>query len=325
MKKSFFIPAVLCLFFVLLFETGCGRREDVATKLPSISGSILSEGPFTIGDPIDILFTVISDRESEVQYPREERELSPFAVKAITQKRSRVARNTYRTLIIYTVAVFRTGDVPFPSLSVTVGDRVLKTEPLDIHILSVLPKEEQALLLKDIVTPYRPRTRRSTVLAVLGSLLAASGIAYLLYRLWMNRRSRKKVLATPEKIDPDPYGYSIDQLEQVRAGYMRATLSTKQVYSELSLIMRSFVGSLLRLNAVGMTTGQLSRFLRRNRTEAVPYRRFVNLLKRSDLVKFAKENPKKEKVKTDIEESIGIVNEVHGMAGMTQNDGEGGT
>jgi len=321
MIKISFISAALCLVLLLTIAAGCGRREEAAAERPSVSGSILSEGQFTIGDPIDILFTVISDRESRVGYPEDEEQLFPFKIRGVTEKRTRVGKNTYRTLIIYSVAVFKTGPVTFPSLTLNVGESVLRTEPMEIHLLSVLPKEEDALRLKDVVAPYRPRTRRSTVAIVLGSLLAASGIGYLLYRIWMKMKGRKKAAETSEAEPPDPYRYSIDELERVKNGYMHAAMETKQVYSEISLILRSFMGSMLRCNAVRMTTGQLSRYLKRKKYRAAPYRRFLNILKRSDLVKFAKESLKNEKVRSDIDESIGIVQEVHSTAAGSQKVG----
>jgi len=321
MIKRSFISAALCLVLLLTIAAGCGRREEAAAERPSVSGSILSEGQFTIGDPIDILFTVISDRESRVGYPEDEEQLFPFKIRGVTEKRTRVGKNTYRTLIIYSVAVFKTGPVTFPSLTLKVGESVLRTEPMEIHLLSVLPKEEDALRLKDVVSPYRPRMRGSTVAIVLGSLLAASGIGYLLFRIWMKMKGRKKDAETPEEKPIDPYRYSIDELERVKNGYMHAAMETKQVYSEISLIMRSFMGSMLRCNAVRMTTGQLSRYLKRKKYRAAPYRRFLNILKRSDLVKFAKESPRSEKVRSDIDESIGIVQVVHSTAAGSQKVG----
>jgi hypothetical protein len=325
MKKNSYISAVICLLAFLLLGGGCERGEDTTAERPSVSASILSEGPFTIGDPIDILITVISDRESRARFPEEEQELFPFTVRGITQKRSRLAKNTYRTLIIYTVAVFRTGPVTLPSLPVTVGERILRTEPLDIHILSVLPIEEEALQLKDVVPPYRPRTRKSTIMFVLASLVAAAAAAYFLYRFWKRTKGQKREFVPPEEAEVDPYRYSISELERVKAGFTGATMSTKQIYLELSFIMRCFIGSMFRLNAVQMTTGQLSKLLRRKKAQAVPYRRLVNLLKRSDLVKFAKERPVKEQVRTDIEESIGIVKEVHGTVEKAQIESGKGT
>jgi len=321
MMRTSFISAALCLVLLLTIAAGCGRREEAPAERPSVSGSILSEGQFTIGDPIDILFTVISDRESRVGYPEDEEQLFPFKIRGITEKRTRVGKNTYRTLVIYSVAVFKTGPVTFPSLALNAGESVLRTEPMEIHVLSVLPKEEDALRLKDVVSPYRPRMRGYTVAIVLGSLLAASGIGYFLYRMWMKMKGRKKAAETPKEEPPDPYRYSIDELERVKNGYMHAAMETKQVYSEISLVLRGFMGSMLRCNAVRMTTGQLSRYLKRKKHREAPYRRFLNILKRSDLVKFAKESPRSEKVRSDIDESIGVVQEVHSAASGSQKVG----
>ncbi|MBN2323630.1 MAG: hypothetical protein JXQ30_07845 [Spirochaetes bacterium] len=311
------------LFLLLVPGTGCGRREHWAPETPTVSGSILSEGPFTIGDPIDILYTVIADRQGKVGFPQEEELFAPFTVRGFSQKRSRVAKDTYKTIAVYTVAVFETGTVTFPSLPVKIEEQVLNTEPLQIHILSVLPKDEEAHRLKEIVPPYRPRTRRSTVLIVFGSIIAACGIGYFLYRFVKSKKRGRPDVETQAASDPDPYGRSIEALERVRAGFIKDSIGTKQAYSELSLIMRLFIGSIMRFNASRMTTNQLARYLKRDDFPIVPQRRFLGLLKKSDLVKFAKDSPEKGKVVSDVDESIGIVREVHDAIGK-RDEKEGG-
>lgn len=314
--RKIITTAILLLLLVPGF--GCGRRVPEPPGASSVSGSILSEGPFTIGDPIDILYTVVSDRHGKAAFPQDEEMFAPFTVRSFTQKRSRVASNTYKTIAVYSVAVFETGPVTFPSLSIEVGEKVLNTEPLQIHILSMLPKDEESRRLKDIVPPYRPRTRRSTVLIVFGSLIAACGIGYFLYRTFRGGESRRPDVVPEAVLDPDPYGHSIEALERVRAGFMKASMDTKQAYSDLSLIMRGFIGSIMRFNASRMTTNQLARQLRRGGLVAVPQHRLLDLLKRSDLVKFAKDSPEKMRVVSDIDESIGIVREVHDNAGKAR-------
>ena len=108
----------------------------------------------------------------------------------------------------------------------------------------------------------------------------------------------------------------------IQAGFMKAQMSTKQAYSDISLIMRGFVGAVLQLNASRMTTNQISRRMKKGGVGAVPQRRFLDLLKRSDLVKFAKENPERTSVVDDIDESIGIVREIHNADGTRDNKGE---
>jgi hypothetical protein len=312
------------LFLLLVPGIGCTRKAPKAPEAPSVSGSILSEGPFTIGDPIDILYTVIADRQGKVSFPQEEELFVPFSVRSYSQKRSRVAPDTYKSIAVYTVAVFKTGTVTFPSLPVKIGEQVLNTEPLQIHILSVLPKDEEARRLKDIVPPYRPRTRRSTILIVFGSLIAACGIGYFLYRTLRGKKRARPDVGPQAVSDPDPYGHSIEALERVRADFIKASIGTKQAYSELSLIMRVFIGSIMRFNASRMTTNQLARYLKRGDFRAVPQQRFLGVLKRSDLVKFAKDSPEKGRVVSDVEESIGIVREVADAVGKRdEKEGEG--
>jgi hypothetical protein len=304
--------AFFIIIIILLLLAGCREKEDIEFEVPSVSITILNDGPITIGDPIDIALTIISKRNSTTVFPESQERLVPFTLRNYTAKRMKVKRGIQKTLVIYRVVIYKTGKFTMGPLSIKVGDTVLETQPLTVQILSVLPKNTDNLKPKDIVPPYRPRVRPLFVLIVTLSILLLLGAFYFAYR-FLKRMVRKKQPVTHSPVEEgiDPYQYSIEELEKVKQQFVRDTMSTKQVYTELSGILRYFIGRLFSINAPQMTTGELRRALRKKLLDSLPSRRFVSLLGRSDLVKFAKENPERENVKHDIDESIGIVREVN--------------
>jgi len=59
-----------------------------------------------------------------------------------------------------------------------------------------------------------------------------------------------------------------------------------------------------------MTTNELKKVIKKDKVYDIPYRRFIKILKQSDMVKFAKGNPPRVRVDEDIEESMSIVKEL---------------
>jgi hypothetical protein len=303
---------VLIALLVLLLFVGCSKRKDIEFEVPSVSITILSDGPLTIGDPIDIALTIISRRNRTPVFPEDKARFLPFTLRNYTVKKTKVGKGIYRTLVIYRVTIYKTGKFTLEPLSIGIGDSVLKTQPLNVHILSVLPKNVNDPKLKDIVPPYRPRVRPIIIIITTLSIIFILVIFYFAYR-FLKRLSLKKSLdKRPTVVEGiDPYQYSIEELAKVQQQFVKEAMNVKQVYTELSGILRYFMGRLFSINAPQMTTGELRRVLRKKLLHYFPSRRFVSLLGRSDLVKYAKENPKREIVEQDIEESIEIVREVN--------------
>jgi hypothetical protein len=303
---------VLIAMLVLLLFVGCSKRKDVEFEVPSASITMLSDGPLTIGDPMDIALTIISRRNSTPVFPEDKAYFLPFTLRDYTVKRTRVGKGIYKTLVIYRVTIYKTGKFTLKPLSIGIGDSVLKTQPLNVHILSVLPKNVNEPKLKDIIPPYRPRVRPIFIIIATLSIVLILVIFYFAYRFLKRLFLKKSFDERPTVVEGiDPYRYSIEELEKVQQQFVEKAMNVKQVYTELSGILRYFMGRLFSIDAPQMTTGELRRALRKKLLHNLPSRRFVSLLGRSDLVKFAKENPERETVEQDIEESIEIVRDVN--------------
>ncbi len=304
MKQLPCIFTILLSFAVIL--SGCHKQKDITFEVPSVSISILTEKSLTIGDPIDIALTIFHEKDSTIVYPEEGESFLPFILKDFTVRKGR-----YKTIVIYTVTIFTTGNFKLRPLEVGIDDTILETEALNIQILSVLPKDEEEYRLKDIAPPYSPRIRPLTVAIILLAFMAASALFYFLFK-FLSRKEIKKRFSEPVEIGPlfDPYQYSLSELEGIRLAYSRKEADKKQVYSKVSLVLRIFIGSLLNIHAPQMTTNELKRVIKKDRVYDIPYRRFLKILKQSDMVKFAKGDPPRVRVDEDIEESMSIVRDL---------------
>ena len=312
------------MLFLLLF-VGCSEREAVEFEVPSVSVSILNESPITIGDTIDVALTIIYKRNNTLVFPEDRELFLPFILRDYTTKRSKIKRGINKTLVIYRMAIYNTGMFIFQPFSVKIGDMVYETQPLKVQILSILPKDTDELKPKDIIPPYRPRVRPFFIVIVVSSIILIAGLSYFVYRLLRKRLRKVSVTMRPVVEEGiDPYRYSIEELEKVKQQFVKNAMNAKQVYTEISGILRYFIGRLFSINAPQMTTREIKRVLKKKLLKFIPSQHFTSrctaLLGRSDLVKFAKEIPERDNVEQDINESIGIV---HGV-NTRVNEKEGG-
>jgi hypothetical protein len=309
--KLIYILMLLLMSLPLFISAGRGPRENIDYDIPSVSLTLLSEKPLTIGDPIDLALTVYHEKKEDLAYPKESSEFVPFMVREYSTKSRKVGSQTNRTIVLYTISVFQTGDVTLGPLTVTVGDETLDTEELTIQILSVLPADEAAPELMDIVPPYKARIKTLTVVIILCGIAAAAALFLIARKYLFHPRHIPKTIVESDAAF-DPFEFSIRELETIRKEHAKDLADLKKVYSTISHSLKLFFGSLFTIDALEMTTSELKRQLKRSgsrRNRYVQRNRLINLLHRSDMVKFAKETPPNSTVEQDIDQSIHIIKE----------------
>jgi hypothetical protein len=290
-----------------------GRKADgeIEYTIPSVSLTLLSEKPLTIGDPVDLALTVYHDRKDVIVYPEVGDDFAPFMLRDHSMKRKKVGPREVKTIVLYTISVFQTGDVRLSPLTVTVGEVALHTEELTFTILSVLPADETEPQLMDIIPPYRARIRTIIVTFILLGIAAAFGLFIVFRKYLIHPRQIPKTVVESDVLF-DPYEYSISELESIRKKHAREQADLKKVYSTISHTLKLFFGNLFTIQALEMTTSELKRYLRRSGARRVKYvhpNRLINILHTSDMVKFAKEDPPHSNVEHDIDQSITIIKE----------------
>ena len=210
-------------------------------------------------------------------------------------------------MLIYTITIFETGNFTLNPFKVGVGENTLTTDELDTSILSVLPKNEENPPLKDIVGPYRPKLRPIIAIIISLSLIGVFVLLYFMWKYFFQKKGQMpKVVNAERKIDP--YKYAIHELQELKIETLKDSKST---YSKISFVLRFFTGMIFNFGALQMTTREIRKYLRRQNGEHIHLGRLINILKRSDMVKFAKENPQHAHVQDDIDESIEIIEEAH--------------
>ncbi len=122
-------------------------------------------------------------------------------------------------------------------------------------------------------------------------LLIVAGLAYLLYVI----QQRRKAAAPPPPPPPPAYVVALDALKELEGKKLWQQSQTKAYYSELTHILREYLEGRFDVQALEMTTRQITKQLsQRNDFDKVRAKELSNLLQISDLVKFAKARPAEE-------------------------------
>ena len=320
MKMKYMIFYIVLLPLALGLISDCSTEKELDIDLPSLSSSILTEGPITIGDPIDIALIIYHRKNDDVVFPEESTNFLPFSLYDTIIKTRRVRGHIYKTMVIYTVTIFETGEFSFGPFQVKVGNHTLTAEKLDISVLSVIPKNVENPTLKDIVPPYRARLKPIMFVIIPLSLIGAAALAYFLRKFLRRRPDEDFDLVFAEK-PINPYEFSITELTKLKKTHSENRTEIKSIYSKISIVLRFFIGTMLDFSALKMTTCEIKRYLGKKGDNSIPAPRLMSILKRSDMVKFAKEKPEQQRVESDIDESIEIVEKVHEIFSLKEEVG----
>ncbi|MDA8131586.1 MAG: hypothetical protein M0011_08800 [Elusimicrobia bacterium] len=143
---------------------------------------------------------------------------------------------------------------------------------------------------------------------------AIAGLAAVLLAAWLLSRRRGKAAAAAAswKDTRDPYQRARDRLGGLEKSKLLDDGRLKEYYIGLTSILRLYLREEFSIDAVQMTTGDLSRELKRTGAPLATALKARELLQRSDLVKFARMKP--ENAADDSEALIGLLMDFHRTA-----------
>lgn len=191
------------------------------------------------------------------------------------------------------VAKYDSGDAVLPPLRYLIvagGDtagRTVATNEVRLTIQTVPVDTSQDI--RDLKPPLGvPLTLREILLAV-GILLAVVAAAYLLYR-WWKRRRLPAALVAPAPARP-AHVIALEELGALKQKKLWQQGLVKQYYTEVTDILRRYFENRYRLMALERTTDEILDDLRRIRLTGELLGKTDRLLRRADLVKFARHQP----------------------------------
>ncbi|WP_223551746.1 BatD family protein [Aestuariivivens sp. NBU2969] len=273
---------VFSVFFILcsLFSFG-----QVTSSIDSTS--------ITIGEQITYKVEVETDTTNMVVFP-EGQTFSPLEM--IESYRIDTIKNSdkYNLIKKYALTQFDSGAYTIPSQKILVGDKPFFTDSLKVEVNNVVvDTTKQGLYdIKPIIEVKKKGSNWWKY--VLITLLIVGVIAFLMYWfIW-----RQKPLTEEQKIALlPPYDRAKLALKKLDESHYLEQAELKEYYSELTLIIRKYLDEKVYDHSLESTTEELISRLRLLREgnqidlSQDTIKNIESILRRADLVKFAKSIP----------------------------------
>jgi len=280
-QNNWSLIASIILFFVFSITASAQVKSEIDTT------------QIRIGEQISYKIDVEADSSSVVVFPEGQTFLPLEAVEATdidtTKKDAKFLLSR-----IYKLTQFDSGAYSIPRQKITIGDKSFFTDSLKVQVNAIeVDTTKQGLYdIKPIIDVDRSGGRIWKYL--LFTLLIIGLVAFLLYWfVW-----RKKPLTEEEEIALlPPYDRAKLAIKRLDDSQLLSQLEIKKFYSELTLIIRRYLDEKVYDRAMESTTYELiSRLQLLKDGNQFPFKNetiqnIETILKRADLVKFAKSKP----------------------------------
>ncbi|MFA6172685.1 MAG: hypothetical protein WC334_04655 [Kiritimatiellales bacterium] len=271
-------------FLILLVLTGCGKPLAPLPPEGFIAQAKLSAGTLLVGDPVTLTLTARHPAGSTISFPN-----IGDGKKVVVRGRFSGSREDSKTILkseeIYQLTSFRTGDWTVTTNPVVCafsgGVQKMQALPkLVLHVQSSLNATNAATLsdIKDIVKPPLQISRKLLIFLVIALLALIAGIATHIF------------LSKPRTILQMPPPEPPHIIARLALNALRGKpWSPEPFFTELSLILRTYLENRFDLNAPESTTEELARSMSSDtRLELREQQTLRNFMTQADLVKFAR-------------------------------------
>jgi hypothetical protein len=277
-KQAFLCAIIYCLFTIVI-------NAQVTTEVDTTK--------IRIGEQISYKIKVEADSSALVVFP-EGQTFSPLelveALKIDTTKKE----SRFHLLREYKLTQFDSGSYYIPKQKIIIGEKAFFTDSLriDVNTIEVDTTKQKLFDIKPIIEVENSSTK--WWLYVLMILVIIALITFLLYWfIW-----RKKPLTEEEEIALlPPYDRAKLALKKLDESQYLIRSELKEYYSELTFIIRKYLDEKVYDHAMESTTDQLIERLKLLKEgnqlslENDTIKNIESILKRADLVKFAKSAP----------------------------------
>lgn len=210
----------------------------------------------------------------------------------------------------FVVAKYDSGSATFPSVGFSVivpGDtapRTVTTNPVVLTVVTV--PVDTSKDIRDLKPPMSIPVSLAEILEYGGGGLLALGLLYFGWRYWKRWKARREGKAGAYVPPPRPaHEVAFEQLALLKEKKLWQQGLIKQYYSEATEIFRRYLENRYTLQAMEETTDEILAGLRKLRFPEPMLGTAERILRRADLVKFAKFEPGP----ADHEEMIAVIHE----------------
>lgn len=215
---------------------------------------------------------------------------------------------------------FSAGILEIPAIELALGSTVAVTEPLLVTVESTLDESElevasstQAAALDALETMAAGDPRPETIMVPdvrlglgLVGLLTFIILAVVSRKLW-RRRQVGLLKPLPPPPPRPPHELALERLRALETSGLAERSEFNPYYTELSLVLRTYLGDRYGFDAVERTVDELNDALQAISTPGLDRVRLKALLTEADQIKFAKYRPRTDDVKASLTFARSIV------------------
>ena len=297
------------IFIFLFFLSACApeKSSPIAEILVELDTTFT-----TIGTPIKYKVTVNAPHTKIIQFsewnPEEPLEIRSFSFE----------ETDLRKIGEYELVFWDTGKVSIPGLNInflnidSTFDFSLKADSIDVDVISINDKEPnlqissngEIMPIKDPV-PVKIPLPWENIFRLLSLLLIIVCIIYI----WKKRLKANVTFVDKQKFKDKPNIVALTKLDQLNELSSSNKIDIKELYVQLSHIVREYIENSLFIKALEMTTDEI-RFSNNNfpYTE-VEFNNLLKILSNSDMAKYAKYIATNKEWNSDLKKSIDLIND----------------
>ena len=195
----------------------------------------------------------------------------------------------------FVVSKYDSGLAKFPSVDFSVAipgepaPRTVSTNPVMLTVRTV--PVDTSKDFRDLKPPMAIPMSLAEILSYAGALVLIAALVYFGWRLWKRRKARKS--GEPDYVPPPRPAHEIafEQLALLKEKKLWQQGLVKPYYSEATEIFRRYLENRYAMQAMEETTDEILAGLRKLRFPDEMSGRAERILRRADLVKFAKFEP----------------------------------
>ncbi|MDR0206343.1 MAG: hypothetical protein LBI45_03685 [Bacteroidales bacterium] len=289
-RFTFFIISVLLCNFVLAQEYSAKAKLDSAHILIGDHLNVYLEITAPKGKPVFILQLndkILEDAEA------------PFEWISNSKYDTVINQNNYVLKQTITITAFDSGSYAFPAIPIFDMDSqiVAQTNPLFFEVSTVAVDTTAAI--KDIKGIAKiPVTFhelwmyvKKYALFMLAGLLVIGLIIYVVWRYIKKKQVQKLQPIIKPKPKIKPHITALKELEKLRQKKLWEQGKTKDYYTELTDIVRTYIDGQWDIGAMEMVTTDIIEALKNTEIHEEVLKRLFQAFSIADLVKFAKYSP----------------------------------
>lgn len=267
----------------------------------------------TVGEPLDLRLTLRLPPDTRLLDAEIGPDLGEFRVLSGTWESAAGTEGSPDRIWRGRVAAYRTGELDLPAVTLRVqqGERVIRvrSEPVPVRIESVLDVEAEQEGLAGIKPPSSTDMDFSALraaLAIVALLLVCSLVGWWLFRRYGPKLAARSVPTDPfDRMPPHEWVYAA--LRELMERRLVEEGRVEEFYGELAWIVKRYLAARYRVDLMERTTGEVPAALEGCGAPAEPSVWALELLRRSDRVKFARQIPAASECRAEVEHAYRIV------------------